>query len=154
MNSVWLAGLLTLLLAAAPDQADDSKPADTTPAPSNIRGAEYPRIHADLRVTFRIKAPDARKVEFGFFGLDGGMRYPAEKGEGGFRTATTDPLVPGFHYYRMFIDGVEVNDPASETYYGTGKETSGIEIPEKGVDFYLPKDVPHGEVRERWYHSG
>jgi enterochelin esterase-like enzyme len=53
----------------------------------------------------------------------------------------------------MFIDGVEVNDPASETFYGTGKETSGIEIPEKGVDFYLPKDVPHGEIRERWYHS-
>ena len=53
----------------------------------------------------------------------------------------------------MFIDGVQVNDPASETYYGTGKQTSGIEIPEKGVDYYLPKDVPHGEVRERWYFS-
>jgi enterochelin esterase-like enzyme len=46
-----------------------------------------------------------------------------------------------------------VNDPASETFYGTGKQTSGIEIPEQGVDDYLPKDVPHGEVRERWYHS-
>ncbi|HZZ80654.1 MAG TPA: alpha/beta hydrolase-fold protein, partial [Gemmataceae bacterium] len=29
----------------------------------------------------------------------------------------------------------------------------GIEIPEKGVDYYLPKDVPHGEVRQRWYFS-
>ena len=46
-----------------------------------------------------------------------------------------------------------MNDPSSETFYGTGKETSGIEVPEKGVDYYLPKDVPHGEVRERWYHS-
>ena len=61
--------------------------------------------------------------------------------------------MPGFHYYRVFIDGAQVNDPGSETYYGTGKQTSGIEIPEKGVDFYLPKDVPHGEVRERWYFS-
>jgi enterochelin esterase family protein len=26
-------------------------------------------------------------------------------------------------------------------------------VPEKGVDYYLPKDVPHGEVRERWYFS-
>ena len=26
-------------------------------------------------------------------------------------------------------------------------------MPEKGVDYYLPKDVPHGEVRERWYFS-
>jgi len=147
---MWFAGLLPLLLAAAPAQAQGSKSAETVPAPSNIRGAEYPRIHSDLRVTFRIKAPDAKKIEFGFFTP---KRYPAEKDKKGFWTATTDPQVPGFHYYRVFIDGVEVNDPASETFYGTGKETSGIEIPEKGVDFYLPKDVPHGEIRERWYHS-
>ena len=53
----------------------------------------------------------------------------------------------------MFIDGAEVSDPSSEAFYGTGKETSGIEIPETRVDYYLPKDVPHGEVRERWYKS-
>ncbi|MGC8641362.1 MAG: alpha/beta hydrolase-fold protein [Isosphaeraceae bacterium] len=150
MNSVWFASLLPLLLATAPDQPAAAKTADTIPAPSNIRGAEYPRIHADLRVTFRIKAPEAQKVVFGFFDS---QRYPARKSEDGFWTATTEPQVPGFHYYRLFIDGVQVNDPASETFYGTGKETSGIEIPEKGVDYYLPKDVPHGEVRERWYHS-
>ena len=102
-------------------------------------------------MTFRIKAPDAQKVVFGFFDS---QRYPAKKGEDGFWTATTEPQVPGFHYYRVFIDGdCEVNDPASHTFYGTGKDASGIEIPEKGVDFYLPKDVPHGEVRERWYFS-
>src|SRR4051794_1853200 len=150
MRSVLFAGLLSFLLAAA-EQAEGSKPAGSIPAPSNIRGAEYPRIHADLRVTFRIKAPEAQKVEFGFFGFEGNNRYPAQKGKDGFWTATTDPLVPGFHYYRMFIDGVEVNNPASETFYGTGKETSGIEVPEKGVDYYLPKDGPHGEIRERWY---
>jgi enterochelin esterase-like enzyme len=150
MNSMWFAGLLPLFLAAAPAQTDSPKPVNSIPAPSNIRGHEYPRIDADLRVTFRIKAPDAQKVVFGFFDS---QRYPAKKGEDGFWTATTEPQVPGFHYYRVFIDGAEVNDPASETFYGTGKQTSGIEIPEKGVDFYLPKDVPHGEVRERWYFS-
>lgn len=151
MNSVWFAGLLPFLLTAStPYQDEASKPDDTVPAPSNIRGAEYPRIHPDLRVTFRIKAPDAQKVVFGFFDS---QRYPAQKGEEGFWTATTEPQVPGFHYYRVFIDGAEVNDPSSETFFGTGKQTSGIEIPEKGVDYYLPKDVPHGEVRERWYHS-
>jgi enterochelin esterase-like enzyme len=151
MSSVCFAGLLSLLLAAAASQTEASKPADSIPAPSNVRGAEYPRIHSDLRVTFRIKGPSAQKVEFAFLGAS--TRYPAQKSEDGFWTATTEPLVPGFHYYRVFIDGVEVNDPASETFYGAGKETSGIEVPEKGVDFYLPKDVPHGEVRERWYFS-
>ena len=118
------------------------------PAASNIRGAEYPRILPDLRVVFRLEAPEARKVEF-----DLGRRYPAEKGDDGFWTATTDPQVPGFHYYWLVIDDVPVNDPASETFYGVGKQSSGIEIPESGVDFYLPRDVPHGEVRERWYWS-
>jgi len=147
MHSTWS----IMLVAAALNQAEAPSRAESTPAPTNIRGAEYPRIDADLRATFRIKAADAQKVEFAFFGTS--QRYPAQKDNDGIWTATTDSLVPGFHYYRVFIDGAEVNDPSSETFYGTGKETSGIEVPEKGVDFYLPRDVPHGEVRERWYFS-
>jgi enterochelin esterase-like enzyme len=120
-------------------------PNDSVPAPTNVPGAQYPRITSDQRVIFRIKAPDAQKVEFAFYTP---KRFPATKDDAGFWTATSDPVVPGFHYY-----GAEVNDPASHTFYGTGKDASAIEIPEKGVDFYLPKDVPHGEVRERWYPS-
>lgn len=149
MNSLWFPALLTLVLTASV-AAQEPKPAEGVPAPTNIRGAQYPRIHDDLRVTFRIKAPDAQKVVFAFFDS---QRYPATKDEAGFWTATTEPQAPGFHYYRVFIDSAEVNDPSSETFYGTGKDASGIEIPEKGVDYYLPKDVPHGEVRERWYFS-
>jgi len=142
---------IALLSLSAPLQGQpQTPPADTIPAPTNVQGAQYPRITSDLRAIFRIKAPDAQKVEFAFFNP---KRYPATKDEAGFWTATTEPLVPGFHYYRVFIDGAEVNDPASETFYGTGKDASGIEIPEKGVDYYLPKDVPHGDVRERWYKS-
>lgn len=150
MNRMAGAIAAALVLAGAMPAQETPKPDDSVAAPSNIRGAQFPRIHADLRVTFRIKAPDAKKVEFGFFTP---KRYPAEKDKDGFWTATTEPQAPGFHYYRVFLDGVQVNDPASETFYGTGRQTSGIEIPEKGVDYYLPKDVPHGEVRERWYHS-
>jgi hypothetical protein len=50
----------------------------------------------------------------------------------------------------MIVDGVAFNDPGSETFYGTGKQYSGIEAPEPGVDFYHPKNVPHGDARERW----
>ncbi len=149
MNSMWFAVVLSPLMAAL-EPAQDPRPAEGVPAPTNIRGKDYPRVHDDLRVTFRIKAPEAQKVVFGFFDS---QRYPATKDADGFWTATTGPQVPGFHYYRVFIDGAEVNDPSSETFYGTGKEASGIEVPEKGVDYYLPRDVPHGEVRERWYFS-
>jgi enterochelin esterase-like enzyme len=142
--------LIVLLALAATARAQAPAADDSVPAPTNVSGAQYPRITRDLRVIFRIKAPDAQKVEFGFYSP---KRFPATKDADGFWTATSDPVVPGFHYYRVFIDGAEVNDPASHTFYGTGKDASAIEIPERGVDFYLPKDVPHGDVRERWYLS-
>jgi enterochelin esterase-like enzyme len=130
-------------------QADESQSALT-----NVGNSAYPRIHSDLRLTFQLRAPDARKVQVvGDFGLGKGGPWEMERGEGGVWTVTTPPVVPGFHYYKLKVDGLEVNDPASDSFFGYGRPTSGIDIPEKGVDFYHVKDVPHGEVRSRWYNS-
>ncbi|HXJ75660.1 MAG TPA: hypothetical protein VNM37_22580, partial [Candidatus Dormibacteraeota bacterium] len=40
---------------------------DGFPAASNVGNAEYPRITSDLRVTLRLKAPNAKQVK-----LEGG----------------------------------------------------------------------------------
>jgi enterochelin esterase-like enzyme len=127
---------------------------DSVPATSNVRGAQYPRIHSDLRVTFRLRAPEARKVLLhpGGPGL-AAADLEMTRGEDGFWTVTTPPAVPGFHYYWFLVDGAIVADPASETYFGWARQTSGVEVPEKGSDYYLPKDVPRGDVRSRWYLS-
>src|SRR5713226_3100151 len=77
-----------------------------------------------------------------------------ERGENGVWTVTTPPAVPGFHYYWLIVDGVPVNDPGSETYFGEGKQNSGVEVPEKGADLCDAQEVPHGQVRALWYHSG
>jgi enterochelin esterase-like enzyme len=122
--------------------------ADAKPAVSNIPGQEYPKIDSQLRAIFHIKAPNAGKVQ-----IDLGRVYDMTKGEDGIWRVTTDPLVPGFHYYFLIIDGVAVADPASQSYFGCGKMCSGIEVPEKGVDFYEPKDVPHGQIQAKWYFS-
>jgi enterochelin esterase-like enzyme len=124
-------------------------PDGSQPASSNVDGAEYPRIHSDLRVDFRITAPAAQKVQVQVSGATLDML----KHDDGTWTATSEPLVPGFHYYSLVIDGFVVNDPASKTYFGIAREASGIEIPEKGIDFYDIKNVPHGDVREHWYFS-
>jgi enterochelin esterase-like enzyme len=131
------------------------KPADEgQPASTNIGNASYPRVHSDLRVTLRLKAPEANKVQVvGNFGLGKGGPWEMQRGADGVWSVTTPPVIPGFHYYSLSVDGVQVNDPASDSFFGTGKPTSGIEIPESGVDFYHIKDVPHGEVRSRWYAS-
>lgn len=137
--------------------SDGSKPAS-----SNVRGAEYPRVYPDGRVTFRVYAPQAHKVQIepimgqiesnGYNGL-GKAPYDMIKDEEGFWTVTTPPVVPGWHAYWLVVDGVRVCDPSSQTYPGMNGRVSGVEVPEPGIDFYDVKDVPHGEVRMRWYFS-
>jgi len=96
-----------------------------------------------------VVAPDARKVEVKI-----GKGFDMAKGADGAWTVTTTPLVVGFHYYSIAVDGVPVADPATRTFFGSGWDNSGIEIPEApDVDYYLPKDVPHGQVSQRWYYS-
>ena len=132
---------------------------DSMPASSNVMGAQYPRIHPDGRVTFRLSAPEAKSVQLmpgSAAGSDSGLgKGPIEmvRDDRGLWSVTTKPAVPGFHYYWFVIDGVPANDYGSESFFGWGKECSGVEVPEKGVDYYDLKPVPHGEVRSRWYFS-
>ncbi|HUP03987.1 MAG TPA: alpha/beta hydrolase-fold protein [Bryobacteraceae bacterium] len=121
---------------------------DSRPASTNIPGAQYPLVHPDRSVTFQLKAPDAAKVQ-----VRVGQTYDMTKAADGTWSVTTPPLVVGFHYYSLVIDGVEVNDPASKTFFGSDHESSGIEIPEPGVDYYDVKDVPHGQIRQQRYFS-
>jgi enterochelin esterase family protein len=138
--------LISSLLAALSENAKAQD--DGVPASTNIGGAIYPRIHSDLSITFRLNAPNANKVQ-----LQLDRQYDMVRDANGVWSITTPPQVPGFHYYSLIIDGVWVCDPASETFFGMGREASGIEVPEKGVDFYDVKNVPHGEIRENWYFS-
>jgi enterochelin esterase-like enzyme len=130
--------------------------ANSVPASSNVRGAAYPRVHPDRRVTFRVEAPTAQAVQVQPGGDRNGLGtgiYDMQKGTDGAWYVTVPPAVPGFHYYWLLVDGVAVNDPSSETYFGYGKQTSGVEIPDPDGAYYAIEDVPHGEVRSHWYFS-
>ncbi len=130
------------------DHSPAQTPGNAVPAPSNVRGAQYPQITPDSRAIFRIKAPEAQKVQ-----LDLAKKYDMVKDSEGVWQVTTDSLTEGFHYYSLIIDGVAVADPASETFYGMGRMASGIEVPFAGDDYYAVKDVPHGEIRIKRYYS-
>lgn len=116
---------------------------------TNMRNAEYPQVLPDNRVVFKLKAPDAQKVQ-----IDLGKKYDLVKDDEGFWSVTTDVVNPGFNYYSLIIDGVAVADPASETFYGMSRMASGIEIPHKDGAFYELKNVPHGDIRIKQYLSG
>jgi enterochelin esterase-like enzyme len=119
-----------------------------TPASTNVRSAKYPQILPDNRVVFRIKAPDAQKLQ-----IDLGKKYDMAKDTGGYWQVITDSISEGFHYYSLLIDGVAIADPASETFYGMSRMASGIEIPFTGGGYYAVKNVPHGDVRIKRYFS-
>jgi len=126
------------------------KPPDFQPSATNVWGAEYPRVDDNGRVELRVKAPEAAKVKLNFWS---GPKLDMEKQPDGFWTVTTPPLVPGFHYYTLNIDGAEVSDPSTEAYFGGGRPASAVEVPEPGSTYYLAQNVPHGQVREVWYNS-
>ena len=116
---------------------------------TNINRNGYPRVLEDLRVMFRVNAPQAHQLQIDL----GGTKYDMTKQEGGIWTVTTKPQVPGFHYYSLIVDGVSVADPASQTFYGCSRWSSAIEIPEEGMDDFEVQDVPRGEVRTVYYPS-
>lgn len=140
---IFLFAIGSACMAQSSDLYKDSKP-----APTNVPGAEFPRIDSQSRAIFRVKAPDAKKVQLDLRGV-----YDMVKGKNGVWTVTTKPLDPGFHYYYLIIDGYRVADPASDSFYGVGKMSSGIEIPAPDQAFYTPENVPHGQVRECYYYS-
>ncbi len=129
-----------------------ANPIEGITASTNVPEAKYPCVDSDSRATFKIKAPEAKDVKVDICS----KKYDMTKDEEGVWTATTDPLVKGFHYYALLIDGVNVNDPASETFYGCGRQMSGIEIPEDAETaayYSFNKNIPHGQVRECKYYS-
>jgi enterochelin esterase family protein len=82
----------------------------------------------------------------------------------GVWSVTIPPVTVGFHYYWFVVDGTPVNDPGSDTYFGYGKPTSGIEVPDPFIvstllissprpAFYDPQDGAHGRVEANWYLS-
>lgn len=109
---------------------------------------DYPRILEDNSVIFRVRAKDASQWKVS---LDKDCSF--QKQDDGSWMAHTKPLVEGFHYYWFTVDGIDFSDPASRSYFGCGRMTSAIDIPERGCDFYDCKDVAHGDVRQLQYYS-
>ena len=69
-----------------------------------------PEVAADRRVTFRLRAPEARAVTVsGDFGTDVELR----KGGDGIWTATVGPLDPEMYVYYFTADGVRLTDRAT-----------------------------------------
>ena len=131
-----------------------SKPATAQEAGmQGTTGIESPSVAPDGRVTFRLKAPDAKTVIVsGDFGDD----TPMTKGDDGVWSVTIGPLPPENYVYFYMMDGVRLLDPSNphvKVGYVTSTTVNLLTVPTKEPAFYDVQDVPHGEIRSILYKS-
>lgn len=126
---------------------------DFRPSVLNQPGQQYPMVNSQGYARFRVVAPDAKSVIVSL-GLGGRGGTVLRKDKEGVWVGTTDgPMDEGFHYYHLTIDGGVFNDPGTKNYYGSCRWESGIEIPAHDEDFYVMKQVPHGNVQQVYFYS-
>jgi len=126
-------------------------PEDAFTAETTVPGNEFPKIDKEHRAYFRVVAPTANSVILDICG----KKYDMRRDQQGVWCAVTDPLVVGFHYYFINIGGMNVIDPATETFFGCNREAGGIEIPEGDEgNYYRPQlGAAQGQVRSIYYYA-
>lgn len=124
-------------------------PTDAMTAETTIPGNDFPKVDSERRAYFRVKAPLAHRMQVDICG----KKYDMRRDGDGLWCAVTDPLVVGFHYYFIIVDGISVIDPSTDTFFGCNRQAGGIEIPEGTEgDYYRPQQgVAHGQVRSVTY---
>lgn len=128
-----------------------------------------PELNSDHSVTFRLRAPEAQKVEItGDFlapiSIDtpiGKTEQPGvaemTKDDKGVWTFTSSKLSPELYSYNLILDGVKIVDPGS-IYISRdiSSETNMFIITDKKGDcgdLYSVNEVNHGNVAKVWYPS-
>ena len=137
------------LIQSCKDSGSSGSTFEAHPSPYNLYGAQYPRIEADSRVTFRFNAPNAKKVQVSIVNVP----FDMAKDTAGVWTYTSEPQDMGYHNYWMIVDGALVLDPNTNGFIGYSHMCNGFEIPDPNGGFYEVKDLPHGKVLLKNYFS-
>lgn len=132
LKSILYTTLIASLITGCAQKPKEKEATALVSASTNILGISYPVVNPDLSVTIRVNAPDADSVK-----LDLMKKYPMTKNADGIWEVTSDPQVPGFHYYFLEIDGCSVADPSSELFYGCGRMSSGKFLKKEWITIYL-----------------
>jgi len=126
------------------------------PAPTPNDTLVSPEVQPDLRVAFRLYAPEAQKVAVrGDFITDFKTIFsglPMTKSDNGVWSFTTDPLSPGAYRYTYVVNGVQTTDPRNPRISESLNSPQSLFVV-TGSDWQDVKDVPHGSVSVVWYQS-
>jgi enterochelin esterase family protein len=119
-----------------------------TPPPPLIS----PEVDSDNRVTFRLRAPNAKEV---MLAQEGAEPAPMQKNEQGVWSVTTDPMEPDFYGYSFVEDGVRLIDPSNHLMKpNLLNPQSVVHVPGPASLPWEINDVPHGAIHHHFYRSG
>ena len=140
-----------LLLAMTSVSASAQTPSATPvpPAPPPVRS---PEVQADRRITFRVRAPNAKDVAVT---REGAPRLAMQKDDQGVWSVTTEPLEPDLYGYSFVADGARLLDSSNPLIKANLLNPSSI-VHVRG-SAALPWEVgnvPHGIVHHHYYKSG
>ena len=124
-----------------------------------------PEVHDDRTITFRLRAPQAERVELLFDEWDV-VPQTMQRDTGGIWSLTIGPVEPRIYQYKFRIDGLETVDPvnpdvkAGTTIYGSVVEVRGGEEPRfderrrvGGEVHLLPyRSSSLGQLRTAWIY--
>ena len=161
IRAAFLCSVLAATTLVAQQVPPPPPPPQNPPAPApgaaggrgGGRGAALPRgpqVAADGRVTFQLRAPNAKEVLVVGFG----QRLAMQKDEQGVWKVTTDPLKPEIYTYTFNVDGATFNDPTNpdvKSSFGNAGQ-SLFRVP--GGAAWDPANVPRGTVSHHFYKSG
>lgn len=137
--------LLMVLLA----QAAAPKPPERRPQTPPVAS---PELAADRRVTFRLRAPQAKEVVV--TGQWTKEKVKLTRDADGLWSATTGPVEPGLWEYSFVVDGYTSVDPGNPAIKPQRwPKSSLLEVPGSPPLISEFQNVPHGTVRVHQYDS-
>jgi enterochelin esterase-like enzyme len=144
----------SLLTAQQPPQTPAAGAA--APAPAGGRGGgrgappiKSPEVGADGRVTFRLRAPNAKEAGV----MVGALRLPMQRDEQGIWSATSDVLLPDYYSYSIVVDGTSINDPANRQQQTSFNSSQPMFVVPGPLPWLPAPGVPRGAIARHTFRS-
>jgi enterochelin esterase family protein len=154
------AAVLVMAVLSLPLSAASQTPAPQTPAPQTAPATtaatpavRSPEVHADRRITFRVRAPEAKAVSLSFD--EGAVQTHAmTRDTSGVWSVTIGPVAPEIYIYNFVVDGLRVLDLANNNLKsGVMLSSNVVEVPGATPRFDEAQNVPRGSINIHTYRS-
>ena len=116
------------------------------------KGIISPDYNKDGSVTFRLRAPQAEKVELECQMFEG--TRPMTKDDEGVWSVNVTPHEPDIYPYAFIVDGTKIADPENmHIFHNEGFKSSLADVKGPQPDWQDLQDVPHGKISYTYYTS-